>query len=417
MKYKIAISVLALSVLVVLVGGHAIRTRTPDSSAPRALPLVQASVTVPGPEDPVVVPGAFSANTRGWSHASQAAARAGEDGIRPELLDAYTLAAALAPADCHLSVSLLAAIGQVESGNLANRSIDASHRAVPAVLGPVLNGDDVQAIADTDNGRWDGNQSWDRALGPLQLIPASWRVVGLDMDGDGQRDPQNVYDAAGAAMTYLCSNGRDLATPKGLNEAVLAYNNSEKYLKLVLGWKTAFDAADITGLESESAPAAWAAPSIAPQPLPADPTAASAKTQPTRARTVPATGSSTPAGTPTQSGTGPATSSPSSPTKPSVPANPPGSAPSPTPSPKPKPSPTPDPKPTDPTPDPTPDPTLPDCPVPTTDPEADPSSAPSAEASPDEVVVSPETCTPPEGYEFDPETGELVPVPAVTPSP
>ncbi len=274
MKYKIAISVLVLSVMVVLVGGHAIRTRTPDTSPPRALPLQQASVTVPGPKDPVVVPGAFSANTRGWSHASQAAARAGKDGIRPELLDAYTLAAALAPADCHLSVSLLAAIGQVESGNLANRSIDANHRAVPAVLGPVLNGHDVQAIADTDNGRWDGNKVWDRAIGPLQLIPASWRVVGLDMDGDGQRDPQNVYDAAGSAMTYLCSNGRDLATPKGLNEAVLAYNNSEKYLQLVLEWKTAFDAADITGLESESAPTAWAAPSIAPQPLPAGSAAA-----------------------------------------------------------------------------------------------------------------------------------------------
>ena len=67
MKYKIAISVLVLSVMVVLVGGHAIRTRTPDTSPPRALPLQQASVTVPGPKDPVVVPGAFSANTRGWS--------------------------------------------------------------------------------------------------------------------------------------------------------------------------------------------------------------------------------------------------------------------------------------------------------------------------------------------------------------
>ncbi len=35
-----------------------------------------------------------------------------------------------------------------------------------------------------------------------------------------------------------------------------------------------------------------------------------------------------------------------------------------------------------------------------------------AEASGPDVVVSPETCTPPEGYEFDPETGELVAVPA-----
>ena len=63
-----------------------------------------------------------------------------ELGIRPELVDAYTLAVALAPTECHLSLSLLAAIGQVESGNLAGQRIDAQHRVVPGVLGPVLNG-------------------------------------------------------------------------------------------------------------------------------------------------------------------------------------------------------------------------------------------------------------------------------------
>ncbi len=158
MKYRIAVSVLALSVLVVLVGGPHPHAHARHQPEPRPAPGAGFG-DVP-PEDPVVVPGVFSANTRGWSHVSQAAARAGQNGIRPELLDAYTLAAALAPADCHLSVSLLAAIGQVESRNLANRSIDANHRAVPAVLGPVLNGHDVQAIPDTDNGRWDGNHTW-----------------------------------------------------------------------------------------------------------------------------------------------------------------------------------------------------------------------------------------------------------------
>ncbi len=222
------------------------------------------------------------------------------------------------------------------------------------------------------------------------------------MDGDGQRDPQNVYDAAGSAMTYLCSDARDLATPKGLNDAVLAYNNS-KIPPARLSWKTVFDG-QLTGLGAEPTPAAWAAPSIAPQPVPADPSTASSDTRTTKARSVPAQGSSTPAGAPTQGAAGPATSSPTSPIKPSVPANPPGSAPSPSPSPDPKPSPSPDPTPK---PDPTP---LPVCPIPVTDPGADPSASPSADATPadsgpGEVVVSPETCTPPEGFEFDPETG------------
>ncbi len=177
------------------------------------------------------------------------------------------LAVALAPTECHLSLSLLAAIGQVESGNLAGQRIDAQHRVVPGVLGPVLDGSDYAAIPDTDNGRWDGHRTWDRALGPLQLLPASWRVAGMDADGDGRRDPQNVYDAAGAAMVYLCDGGRDLGTRKGLEEAVLAYNHSRDYLRLVLAWKTVFDTADVTGLGSTPPLGAWAAQSIlAPQP-------------------------------------------------------------------------------------------------------------------------------------------------------
>jgi hypothetical protein len=268
MKYKIGIPILTLSVLLVLVGGHVLRSPA-DGEGTRALPLQQASVTVPGPGDPVVVAGALSPNTRGLLGA-QAAAHAGADGIPAELVDAYTLAVALSPAKCHLSVSLLAAIGQVESGNLEGRTIDAGHRAVPAVLGPVLDGTGVAAIKDTDDGRWDGNRLWDQALGPLQLVPASWRVVGLDMDADGIRDPQDVYDAAGAAMVYLCADARDLGTSEGLNKAVMAYNHAARYLKLVLAWKAVFDAADITGLESGPALGAWAMPDVTPEPPSSD---------------------------------------------------------------------------------------------------------------------------------------------------
>ena len=235
------------------------------TDSPKAT-LQQASVTVPGPEKALVVQAALSSNTRGWTRGSGAVPDA-EQGIRPELVDAYTLAVALAPTECHLSLSLLAAIGQVESGNLAGQRIDAQHRVVPGVLGPVLDGSDYAAIPDTDNGRWDGHRTWDRALGPLQLLPASWRVAGMDADGDGRRDPQNVYDAAGAAMVYLCDGGRDLGTRKGLEEAVLAYNHSRDYLRLVLAWKTVFDTADVTGLGSTPTLGAWAAQSIlAPQP-------------------------------------------------------------------------------------------------------------------------------------------------------
>ena len=267
MGRKTKSAVLALSVLLVVLGGQAIRaSNAPEPTDSPKATLQQASVTVPGPEKALVVQAALSSNTRGWARGSGAVPDA-EQGIRPELVDAYTLAVALAPTECHLSVSLLAAIGQVESGNLAGQRIDAQHRVVPGVLGPVLNGSEYAAIPDTDNGRWDGHRTWDRALGPLQLLPASWRVAGMDADGDGRRDPQNVYDAAGAAMVYLCDGGRDLGTRKGLEEAVLAYNHSRDYLRLVLAWKTVFDTADVTGLGSTPTLGAWAAQTIlVPQP-------------------------------------------------------------------------------------------------------------------------------------------------------
>jgi len=260
-------AVLALSVLLVVLGGQAIRaSNAPEPTDSPKATLQQASVTVPGPEKALVVQAALSSNTRGWARGSGAVPDA-EQGIRPELVDAYTLAVALAPTECHLSLSLLAAIGQVESGNLAGQRIDAQHRVVPGVLGPVLNGSEYAAIPDTDNGRWDGHRTWDRALGPLQLLPASWRVAGMDADGDGRRDPQNVYDAAGAAMVYLCDGGRDLGTRKGLEKAVLAYNHSRDYLRVVLAWKTVFDTADVTGLGSTPTLGAWAAQKIlVPQP-------------------------------------------------------------------------------------------------------------------------------------------------------
>jgi Transglycosylase SLT domain len=156
------------------------------------------------------------------------------------LLYAYCRAVARAPAKCHLPVSLLAAFGQVESGSLAGRSIDASHRAVPPVLGPVLDGLGTAAIRDTDGGRLDGNRLWDRAVGPMQFIPGTWAAFGVDADGDGRADPQDVYDSAAAAAGYLCAYGRDLALASGLRSAILAYNHSTPHLATVLAWQHRF---------------------------------------------------------------------------------------------------------------------------------------------------------------------------------
>ena len=110
-------------------------------------------------------------NSRGWT--GSLADDTSED-LTGDVLAAYTLAVAVAPPGCHLTTPLLAAIGQVESGNLAGHTLD-GHRVSPAILGPVLDGKQYRAVADTDAGRWDRNQVWDRALGPMQIIPSTWR--------------------------------------------------------------------------------------------------------------------------------------------------------------------------------------------------------------------------------------------------
>ncbi len=147
---------------------------------------------------------------------------------------AYRHAVETAPASCHLSIELLAAIGEVESGSLAGRGLDAAHRPVPPVLGPVLDGNGFAAIRDTDQGRWDGDTTWDRAVGPMQFIPSTWQRWGRDGDGDRIADPQDVDDATVAAAAYLCAAGGDLSRPDRLEVAILAYNHSRAYLQRVL---------------------------------------------------------------------------------------------------------------------------------------------------------------------------------------
>ncbi|MET7638950.1 lytic murein transglycosylase [Streptomyces sp. NPDC005438] len=137
---------------------------------------------------------------------------------------------------CRLSWQLLAAIGKVESGQARGGAVDKDGTTLKPILGPVLNGQGFAQIEDTDNGALDGNSTYDRAVGPMQFIPGTWNRWGADGNGDGKRDPHNVFDAALAAGHYLCSGERDLKTKSGLDAAILSYNHSGEYLRTVLAW-------------------------------------------------------------------------------------------------------------------------------------------------------------------------------------
>ncbi|WP_327729241.1 MULTISPECIES: lytic transglycosylase domain-containing protein [unclassified Streptomyces] len=162
-----------------------------------------------------------------------------EAGIPVTVLQAYQKAqAALAESKpgCDLTWQLLAAIGKVESGQARGGRVDANGTTLSPILGPVLNGNGFAKITDTDGGAYDGDTVHDRAVGPMQFIPSTWESWGSDGNGDGKKDPNNIYDAALAAGRYLCAGGRDLSVTPQLHAAILSYNHSQAYLNTVLKW-------------------------------------------------------------------------------------------------------------------------------------------------------------------------------------
>jgi hypothetical protein len=82
----------------------------------------------------------------------------------------------------------------------------------------------------------------------MQFIPSTWAIVGVDADNDGQRNPQDVYDAALASAVYLCSGPDDLSTGAGQRSAVFRYNHSQKYVALVLAIEHAYQRGDFSAV-------------------------------------------------------------------------------------------------------------------------------------------------------------------------
>lgn len=170
----------------------------------------------------------------------------GENGLTPKALNAYLNAeatlAAVSP-NCHVSWRTIAAIASVESvhGEYGGGRLDADGRPAEPIIGISLDGRTVDNygnttanLPDTDGGRYDGDPTHDRAVGPLQFIPQSWERWRLDADGDGETDPQDIDDAALSAGAYLCNYG----SLRGWDTwaiAVFGYNHSGAYVNSVKG--------------------------------------------------------------------------------------------------------------------------------------------------------------------------------------
>lgn len=168
------------------------------------------------------------------------------EGLNPIVAAAYRNATARAGQlvkGCQLRWEILAGIGKVESDNASGRDIDAAGNITPRIIGVPLNGrGGTAAIPDTDRGQWDGDATWDHAVGPLQILPSTWRTHARDGNDDGIEDPHNIDDAAMGAAGLLCSiGGGNLNDDGALKKALFAYNHSTMYVASVMNWIQYYD--------------------------------------------------------------------------------------------------------------------------------------------------------------------------------
>jgi len=147
---------------------------------------------------------------------------------------------------CHLDWTLLAALGRVESdhGRFAGSAIAANGVATPAIYGARLDGTlaGVQSVPDTDHGALDKDPAFDRAVGPMQFLPATWKQYAASPDPTRTPDPQNIDDAALTAGRYLCAGTPtpDLSTSAGRWNAAYRYNRSSAYAGLIVALASSY---------------------------------------------------------------------------------------------------------------------------------------------------------------------------------
>jgi membrane-bound lytic murein transglycosylase B len=183
---------------------------------------------------------------------------ASTNGIPAAALSAYQRAAQVistADPSCNLDWTLVAAIGRVESdhGRYGGNVLTAEGVSQPGIFGIPLDGSNgTQRISDTDAGQYDNDKTFDRAVGAMQFIPSTWSVVGVDGDGDGKRDPQDIDDSALATAVYLCSGDDDLSERAGQEAAVFRYNHSDDYVNLVLSIADTYASGDYSAVPTSS---------------------------------------------------------------------------------------------------------------------------------------------------------------------
>lgn len=76
------------------------------------------------------------------------------------------------------------------------------------------------------------------ARGPMQFLPSTFEAYGIDGDGNGRPDINNVADAVFSAAHLLCTNGA--GEPARLASSIWNYNHSQSYVDEVVTLASAY---------------------------------------------------------------------------------------------------------------------------------------------------------------------------------
>jgi hypothetical protein len=134
--------------------------------------------------------------------------------------------------ECRLSAAVLAGIGRISSGHGRNQGSTIDHLGR---VDPLLRGLRGARTPDTDQGKIDGDEGGDRAVGPMQLTPATWTAFATDGDGDGALSPDDLFDAARTTAEALCAPNARLDTFAPLDRAVGALLGEGQQSTVALG--------------------------------------------------------------------------------------------------------------------------------------------------------------------------------------
>jgi membrane-bound lytic murein transglycosylase B len=185
--------------------GQRIRTaRTVASAATRVMNLLaeqqrlldQANAEVAHQQALAAAAAAYAAQQAAFTSITQA--RIATMKVLPPSAVYLSLYKRAAATCAGLSWTVLAAIGQVESGHGRNPSTSSAG-----------------------------------AMGPMQFLPSTFAHYAVDGDGDGLADLMNPYDAIFTAASYLCANGAGRGGD-ALYSAIWHYNHADWYVQMVL---------------------------------------------------------------------------------------------------------------------------------------------------------------------------------------